>query len=121
MSNKLIDLEPIEIFKQLENDRHIMQELIIQCNISGIKKAETEAAYRRAYSIALFNLKNGETKYPSTLLTELAKGKVNKELEAREKADIEYELIKDKLRNVRIDIEILRTFLSYTKEQMKMI
>lgn len=121
MSEKIYDLEPIEIIKQLENDRHIMQELIIECNTRGIRKAETEAAYRKAYSIALFNLKNGEIKYPSTMLTELAKGKVSKELEAREKADMEYELIKDKLRNVRLDIQVLITFLSYTKEQMKLI
>lgn len=121
MSDLAIDLEPIEIIKQLESDRHIMQELIIECNTRGIRKAEAEAIYRKAYSIALFNLKNGDTKYPSTMLTELAKGKVSKELEARERTDMEYELAKDKLRNVRIDIEVLRTFLSYSKEQMKLI
>ena len=121
MSKSLIDLEPIEIIKQLENDRSLMGELIKECHTRGIKKAEAEEAYRREYSKALFYLKNGEVKYPSTLLTELAKGKVSKFLEAKEKTDIEYELIREKLRNVRIDIEILRTFLSYSKEQMKMI
>lgn len=116
-----MDLEPIEIIKQLENDRKLMEELIKECNTRGIRKAEAEAAYRKAYSIALYRLKNGEVKYPSTLLTELAKGKVSELLEAKERTEMEYELVRDKLRNVRIDIEVLRTFLSYSKEQMKMI
>ena len=98
-----------------------MEELIKECHTRGIRKAEAEEVYRREYSKALFYLKSGEIKYPSNLLTELAKGKVSKLLESKERTDMEYELVKDKLRNVRIDIEVLRTFLSYSKEQMKMI
>lgn len=113
--------EAIKIMKELENSRHILCDIIIQCKEVAVKKAQIEENYRKAYSIALHTLKTGEAKYPASMLTELAKGKCHKEIREREAINLEYDLLLEKMRNVRLDCNILITLLSYQKEQLKLV
>lgn len=122
MSNeKIIDLEPLEIIKQLEEDRKKLQDLVTECTKWGMKKAEAEAEYKKCYSEALRILLNDGNKYTNVLLIEFAKGRVAKEYEKKEKIEIYYESLKETIRCTKVDMETLRTYLSYQKEISKIV
>lgn len=112
--------EALKIKKELENNRNILKDIVIQLSIKTKEKAEAEENYRKAYSIALHYLKL-ENKYPATLIVDLAKGKCHKEIKERELVNLEYDLLLEKMRNVRLEINTLITLLSFEKEQMKLV
>lgn len=91
----------------------------IELKTLGLKKAETERNYRVALSQEILKLKT--EKYPATLIIYMAKGNervANLRLN-RDIAESAYFVALDAVNNLRSEIEILRSKLTWIRTELK--
>lgn len=85
----------------------------------GVKKAQAERNYRIALSKKLFNLRID--KYPVAIIQDIAKG--NSEISElrlqRDIAEVSYNVCLESMRNLRLELEAYRSFLTWERVELK--
>lgn len=78
------------------------------------KYAEEESKYRKALSIEIMKLR--DAKIPVSLINDIARGNLSKELFERNLAEFEYKACRDKLNSIQVETNALQSLLRVMKE-----
>lgn len=112
-------MTPGQIMEQLDTCLRALTQGNIEQKTLGLKKAEAERNYRIALNKEILKLK--VEKYPATLIQELARG--TKEVaELRLKRDIQessYYTAISAMENLKLEIEVLRSKLTWLRTELK--
>ena len=112
-------MNPQQILEQMEMTRQAIIRGNTQLKTLAIKKAEAERNYRVAVRKEILNLRL--EKIPTTIINDLVRG--NKEVaELRLKRDIaesDYYTCISAIENLRLDIEVLRSKLTWLRVELK--
>lgn len=73
------------------------------------KYAEEESKYRKALSIEIMKLR--DAKIPVSLIADVARGNLSKELFDRNLAEFEYKACRDKLNSIQVETNALQSLL----------
>jgi hypothetical protein len=91
----------------------------IELKTLGIKKAEAERNYRIALSKKLFILRTD--KYPVAVIQDIAKGtaelsdlRIHRDIE-----EVSYSVCVEAMRNLRLELEAYRSFLTWERIELK--
>ena len=112
-------LTPAEIEEQLLNSKQMLQEKNDELKVLGIRKAEAEKAYRIQLAKKYFELR--DKKYPVTLVPDLARGDEDvSELKLkRDISDMLYEACRDKIKDLREEIGIMRSLMTQQRFELE--
>lgn len=82
----------------------------------GLQKVKAEYEYKKALAVKEIQLKN-RFNYPVNMIADVARGDVDvgKLRLARDEASIRYEVIKERIRNERSQIEVLRSSVAFDR------
>lgn len=112
-------MNPQQVIEQMEMTRQALIRGNTQLKTLAIKKAEAERNYRVAVRKEILNLRL--EKIPTTIINDLVRG--NKEVsELRLKRDIaesDYYTCISAIENLRLDIEVLRSKLTWLRVELK--
>lgn len=112
-------MNPQQIIEQMENARQALTRGNTQLKTLAINKAEAERNYRIRKAQEILKLR--AEKYPVTIIQDVVKG--DKEVaELRLKRDIaesDYYTCISAIENLRLDIEILRSKLTWLRVELK--
>lgn len=112
-------MTPIDIMNNLDMCIRALSQGNTELKTLGIKKAEAERKYRVALNKEILRLK--VDKYPATLIQELARG--NKEVADlrlnRDIAESSYYTAISAMDNLKIEIEVLRSKLTWLRAEFK--
>lgn len=84
----------------------------------GIKKAEAERNYRIALSKKLYILRSD--KCPTAIIQDVAKGteEISKLRQERDIAEVSYNVCLEAMRNLRLELEAYRSFLTFERVEL---
>lgn len=112
-------MTPVDIMNNLDICIRALGQGNTELKTLGIKKAEAERKYRIALNKEILRLK--VDKYPATLIQELARG--NKEVADlrlnRDIAESSYYTAISAMDNLKIEIEVLRSKLTWLRAEFK--
>lgn len=112
-------MNPQQVIEQMEMTRQALQKGNINLKTLSIVKAEAERNYRVRKAQEILKLR--ADKYPVTIIQDVVKG--NKEVaELRLKRDIaesDYYTCISAIENLRLDIEVLRSKLTWLRVELK--
>lgn len=113
-------MTPIEIMEELDNCKRAMTEANTRLKTLGVNLAKTESTYRIAVAKKEITLRKID-KYPANLTHDIARGdevvarlRLNRDI-----AKIDYEVCKEGLRNIRSEVEVLRSLLTWERVELK--
>lgn len=106
--------ELINISKEIYNSAKRLEEGSKKIFTLAKNKAEKEQQYRKALAIKIFELR--ESKYPATLIGDLARGETSEFKFQRDLADAEYTAGRDALESIRSQMTGLQSILKYQNE-----
>lgn len=108
---------PLQVIERMHICRQALESRSIEINKLGIKKAEAEKSYRIALRKEVTKLRF--EKYPATLTQDLARGneEVAKLKLERDVAESTYFTAISARNNLELEIEILRSQLSWLKTE----
>ena len=110
---------PILIMDKIENAKIALQKGNDNLKTLGVKKANAEREYKIALSQELLRLRLD--KQPVAIIQDLAKGneEISKLRLERDIAECNYSVCLEGLRNTRLEIECLRSFLTFERVELK--
>mgnify|MGYP004443968823 CR=1 FL=1 len=97
----------------LEQSKKTFDKLIVELRKRGYILAKAEREYRKALAKREIVLR--DNKYPSNLAGDIARGQESDLRYKRDIAELEFEIVKDQLRNERMQIEALRSTLAFDR------
>lgn len=103
--------------QQLEESKLRLEAITEELRKRGYEKALSERAYRRSLAKKELTLKTRGNNFPAGMVSDMARGdeEVSELRYKRDIAQIDYDICKDKLRNERSQIEILRSLVAYDR------
>lgn len=112
-------MKPGEIIQKLNIAQIALTKGNAELKTLGLKKAQAEQSYRVARAKKILILK--AEKYPATLIQDLARGDENvAELRLqRDVAESSYYTAVDSMNNLRLEIETLRSMLTWLRTELK--
>ena len=112
-------MNPTEIIKKLENAMLALQHGNTELKTLGVNKAKAERDYKIALNKKILRLK--AEKLPATLIQDLSRGDESvAELRLqRDIAESSYFVCLDALNNLRLEIEVLRSILTWMRNELK--
>ncbi|GAA0115708.1 hypothetical protein [Clostridium senegalense] len=112
-------MNPIEIIKKLEDAMRALQHGNTELKRLAINKAKAERDYKIALNKKILRLK--ADKYPATLIMEVSRGdeEVAQLRLQRDIAESSYFVCLDALNNLRLEIETLRSMLTWLRAEYK--
>lgn len=112
-------MNPMEIIDKINVAMLALQNGNTQLKILSLEKAKAEKNYKVALSKKILQLKTEKT--PATLIQSLSKGdEVVAELRLkRDIAESSYYVAIDALNNIRLEIETLRSMLTWLRTELK--
>ncbi|BFN03888.1 hypothetical protein [Clostridium tetani] len=113
-------MNPGEIMNKLNAAQLALQKGNVELKTLSINKARTEKDYRIALAKKMLILRNVE-KYPSNMINDLAKGdeKVAQLRLQRDIAESSYYTAISSIDNLRLEIETLRSLLTWLRTEFK--
>lgn len=112
-------MEPNEILTALEKSKVILDNLTKELANCSKDRAEKERIFNKSLTVEIERAR--QEKIQATLIKDIVKGRLSDLIFARDIAEAKEEYIKNRLRDERSMSENLRSMLSYTKEQMKIL
>jgi capsule polysaccharide export protein KpsE/RkpR len=112
-------LNPIELIEKLNQALLALQRGNTQLQTLGVKKADAERKYKISLRQELLKLRL--EKHPVSIIQDLAKGneEISKLRLERDLAENAYTTCQEAMRNIRLEIETLRSFLTYQRVELK--
>ena len=112
-------MTPIEIMQKIEICQQALTKGNTELKTLGIKKAEAERNYRIALSKKLFALRM--EKYPIAIMQDIAKGssEISNLRLQRDIAESSYYTAISAMDNLRLEIETLRSILTWLRVELK--
>ena len=112
-------MNPTEIINKLENAMLALQHGNTELKMLGVNKAKAERDYKIALNKKILQLK--AEKLPATLIQGLSRGDESvAELRLqRDIAESSYFVCLDALNNLRLEIEVLRSILTWMRNELK--
>lgn len=113
-------MTPGEIMGKIQVCQQALTAGNIELKTFGVKKANAERNYRIALAKEIFRLRQ-EEKQPATLINDLARGKeeiARLRLE-RDIAETNYNVCLESMRNLRLELEAYRSFLTWERVELK--
>ena len=112
-------MTPQQIINKLENSMLALQNGNIQLKTLGVNKANAERDYKIALNKKILRLK--AEKLPATIIMEVSKGdeEVAQLRLERDIAESSYFVCLDALNNLRLEIETLRSMLTWLRAEYK--
>ncbi|MDS1004956.1 hypothetical protein P9J83_15840 [Clostridium sporogenes] len=113
-------MTPIEIIEKIKTCQQALTRGNTELKTLGIKKAKSEHDYKVALRKEMLKLRNID-KYPSNMINDLSKGN-DKVAELRLKRDIaesSYYTAISAMDNLRLEIETLRSLLTWLRTELK--
>lgn len=103
--------------KELEVSKQRLDELTTELQKRGYLKAQAEREYRKELAKKLLGLRSRGNNVPSNLAADMARGdeKVSELRYQRDIAIINYDVCKERLRDEKMQIEILRSLLAFDR------
>ena len=113
-------MTPIQIIEEIQNCKTALTQTNIRLKTLGINLAQAESTYRIAVARKEIHLRKVE-KYPANLVYDIARGDeaVAKLSLNRDIAQIDYEVCREGLRNIRVELEALRSLLAWDRVELK--
>lgn len=113
-------MTPIEIMNKIQLCQHALTVGNTELKTLGIKKAKAEHDYKIELRKEILRLRQLE-KQPATLINDLAKGKeeVAKLRFERDIAETNYSVCLEAMRNLRLELEAYRSFLTWERVELK--
>ena len=110
---------PQQIMDKLSQALLALQSGNTQLQTLGVKKSNAERKYKIALRQELLKLRMD--KHPVSIIQDLAKGNelISKLRLERDLAENAYTVCMEAMRNTRLEIETLRSFLTYTRIELK--
>jgi hypothetical protein len=112
-------LTPCEIMNKIQDCQVALTKGNMELKTLGIKKAEAERNYRIALSKKLFILRTD--KYPLAIIQDVAKGsaEISDLRLQRDIAEVSYSVCLEAMRNLRLELEAYRSFLTWERIELK--
>jgi hypothetical protein len=109
---------PIQIMQKLEQAIQALGQGNIQLKSLGVKKSDAERKYKIALSKELLRLRLD--KQPVTIIQDLAKGNelISQLRLERDLSENAYTVCVEAMRNTRIEVETLRSFLTWERTEL---
>lgn len=104
-----------EKLEVLEKSKKTLDSLTIELRKRGYAKAMAEREYRMALAKKEIELRGRGNNYPANLVYDIARGQEAELRYKRDIAEIEYTILKEKLKNERQNNEILRSLLAFDR------
>ena len=117
MGDKNYSFEPFKILEELQATKIVLDNLTKELAEITRKKCEVEEGYNKA-TLKEIEVARQE-KVPATLIKDVVKSRLAEKLFEVRILETKEAYILNRLRNERSNVEILRTILSYKKEEMK--
>ncbi|HDK7160569.1 TPA: hypothetical protein PTW06_002417 [Clostridium botulinum] len=113
-------MTPIEIMEKIGTCQRGLTKGNIELKALGVKKARAEHDYRVALRKEILRLRQLENQ-PATIINDLAKGKedIAKLRLERDIAETNYSVYIESMRNLRLEIEAYRSFLTWERVELK--
>lgn len=108
----------IQIMEEINTCRHALVKTNTQLKTLGVKLAKAEHDYSIELAKKELKLRKYE-RYPGNLVADIAKGdeEVARLCLSRDIAKIDYEICREGLRNIRMELEALRSLLAWEKAE----
>jgi hypothetical protein len=112
-------MTPGEIMDKITACQQALTRGNIELKTLGLKKAEAERNYRIALSKKLFILRTD--KYPVAIIQDIAKGtdEISTLRLQRDIAEVNYNVCIEAMRNLRLELEAYRSFLTWERVELK--
>lgn len=112
-------MNPGELMEKLNQALLALQRGNTQLQTLGVKKADAERKYKIVLRQELLKLRL--EKHPVSIIQDLAKGneEISKLRLERDLAENAYTTCQEAMRNTRLEIETLRSFLTYQRVELK--
>ncbi|WP_061317538.1 hypothetical protein [Clostridium botulinum] len=113
-------MTPVEIMKKIGVCQQALTRGNTELKTLGVKKARAEHDYKVALRKEILRLRQLE-KQPATLINDLAKGKeeIAKLRLNRDIAETNYSVCIEAMRNLRLELEAYRSFLTWERVELK--
>lgn len=113
-------MTPIQIIEEIQSCKMALTQANTRLKTLGINLAKAENVYRIAVAKKEVQLRKIE-KYPANLVHDIARGdiEVAKLRLDRDIAKIDYEACKEGLKNIRTELEALRSLLAWDRVEYK--
>lgn len=113
-------MTPVEIMNKIQACQQALTAGNIELKTLGVKKARAEHDYKVELRKELLRLRHIE-KQPVTLINDLAKGKeeIAKLRFERDLAETNYNVCLEAMRNLRLELEAYRSFLTWERVELK--
>lgn len=113
-------MSPQQIMDRITQCQAALTKGNIELKTLGIKKAEAERNYRIAVAKKEVQLRKID-KYPANLVYDIARGDeiVSKLRLNRDISTIDYDVCKEALKNIRLELESYRSFLTWERVELK--
>lgn len=113
-------MTPGEIMQEIRNCQSAMTSAVTNLKTLGVIMARREHVYRIAVAKKEIQLRKID-KYPANLVYDIARGdeQVAKLRLDRDIAKIDFEVCKEGLRNIRAELEALRSLLAWDRVELK--
>ena len=110
---------PIQIMQKLEQAIQALEQGNIQLKSLGVKKSDAERKYKISLRQELLRLRLD--KHPVSIIQDLAKGNdlISQLRLERDLSENSYTVCIEAMRNTRIEIETLRSFLTWERTELK--
>lgn len=110
---------PIQIMNKLEQAIQALSQGNIQLKSLGVKKSDAERKYKIELRKELLKLRL--EKYPVSIIQDLAKGNeiISQLRLERDLSENAYAVCIEAMRNTRLEIETLRSFLTFERVELK--
>lgn len=108
---------PSQKIELLEKSKMNLDNITDYLKELGVKLATSEKEYRKALAVKETSLKSRGNNFPANMAMDIAKGtpEIAELRYKRDIARINYEVCKEKLKNERMNSEILRSLLAYDR------
>lgn len=107
-------MDIINYINKLEENLKIKEDITETIKNKQIEKAKAEYNYKHLNARTLLRLR--DNKVPTVIVLKVAEGELSKELFDIDKLEIEIRYLKEKLENIRQDIEVYRSLIKNERE-----
>jgi len=113
-------MTPGEIINKIQACQQALTAGNMELKTLGVKKANAERAYRVNLAKEIFRLRQID-KQPATLINDLAKGKeeISTLRLERDISETNYNVCLEAMRNLRLELEAYRSFLTWERVELK--
>lgn len=114
-----MNLTPGEIMNKIQECQTALTKGNMELKTLGVKKAEAERNYRVALGKRLYILRTD--KYPVAIIQDVAKSlpEISDLRLKRDIAEVSYNVCLEAMRNLRLELEAYRSFLTWERVELK--